>query len=349
MKKILLLPLLIALAGCTTLSDMKILNARFGLLPPGNALIPGSEYRIKAEFEVNDFSKRPETNLSGVMKQQETKWITGVGWNDLDIRFIGQETYFPRPFVLRVPAFTFQFLQNPHYTVVFAIKNNDYPAQTFEYAVEWSTGTAFDFSGAGGRDEGDHGSHAPNVSVEAAYYDVSGTALEGLGNFVIIHCPEMNRTALVRLALARDADISARGGDGARGENGSDSYPATEDNPEVYGRDGQDGGDGGDGGTINYYYAAGDIELSRFFKLDVRGGKGGKGGRGGRGDSYTDHPDLLDLAGEIVGTNYGNDGRDGRNGRNGFTYRNEKPLEKMFLTITDPDFDRSRLSATPVE
>jgi hypothetical protein len=323
------------LAGCaSSITDRNILGGEFYLGTESQEnLVPGNTYKVYVSFDLED----------------EDEPVTNVYWDELRVYNLGRRTILPSPFRIRMPDFDFSLLEDPLYVVSLEVDSNPFPAMARQYGIRWDLSRRFSFSGRTGETDswgarGSHGSPGPLVDVEVAYYDVTGTNLEGTGTYLLINVPQYKRYALVNLAEGPFTVVS-RGGRGGSGEDGESNY-ATQEQPEVYGGDGSDGYDGGTGGVIILRYPNEQSNWRSYFDLRVPGGEGGDGGQGGRGDRLEGAEGLLGVFEAVGGVNHGEDGRDGRRGPDGRIEAFSSDLSLMFLSITDPLFDRERLMGT---
>jgi hypothetical protein len=322
------------LACATSITDRKILGGQFeiGQNAP-TALVPGDTYKVSVEFAI----------------QGEDEPVNNVYWKELSIFNLGRKTILPGPFRIRMPDFDFSLLEDPLYVISLEVANNPFDPMIKKYDIRWALSDRFRFSGRSGKssgwaERGTHGSPGPMIDVEVAYYDVTGTSLEGTGVYLLINVPQFDRYALVNQNQG-PFRVESRGGQGGAGEDGDNNY-ATSYEPEVYGEDGRDGYDGGIGGVINLRYPSGAGNWRSFFDLRVPGGEGGAGGQGGRGDKLETGEGLIGFMEAVGGVNHGQSGRPGRRGPDGRIDDFSADLNSMFLNIDDPFFERSRLSSS---
>lgn len=330
-----------ALFGCmsiTTLEGQVVDQAKV-IVNPSNGVIPGELVEIIPAFLV-------------VVDDNDPEWYATIEAKELLLRFYSLDDFRIQPGNFRLPAFSFELLNQPFYRITLETLRNPFPVQEYTFPIDWRLGRSWLFKGEDGRDgsvygNGYHGENGPDIVIEAAYYDVSGTALEGTGRYAVVHAPQYKKLMLVNIDNGFHT-ISSAGGKGGKGREGESNYGASESNPDVYGGDGGPGADGGDGGYIEFYYPAGSESVVSHFRLKVPGGAGGEGGDGGRGSEWEEEdPDFGDVVKAVIGVNYGSDGRSGRSGRSGTVREILRPLDTMFVDVQMAGFDRSRLILTP--
>lgn len=327
--------LIFILAGCaTSLRGVPIDDYHAYLESSEEGLIPGEGYFVRFEF------RHAGTG----------KWIDNADSREIAIKSLTPFAEVRNRTYIQTRPFSFALLQNPRYEFQVDLLTNDFSIPNLGYPVRWSAGNAFLFKGEDGSENwsnhGGHGRNGPNIAVEIAEYDVSGTPLEGEGRFLLVHVPRYGVSALVRGDMT-PVEIHSRGGDGGDGAEGP-SRSLSAGQTEVYGERGYDGGDGGDGGTITVRYPPGRADLLNLLSLDVSGGEAGSGGQGGRGDRVkSGDPNFFDVLEAVLGENRGATGRDGRPGRQGSLEKLEIPLENMFLDLESEGLERSRLKQAP--
>jgi hypothetical protein len=196
-------------------------------------------------------------------------------------------------------------------------------------------------SGYDGKDGGD-GTNGQNVDLEIAHYNTKGTALASQNPLVIVRDAVTGRVWLLASGSSL-LSIDVSGGSGGSGGKGADrEVPDDSDEQSVRGGDGGDGGSGGSGGFVHVVLPAGSA-LGKSLNVLVDGGKGGKYGKGGSGDSKDEVDNFIDFLGAVVGVTEGRDGDAGSDGNAGRYIQETRDLSALFLGVTSPFFDRSRL------
>ncbi len=305
-----------------------------------SGLVPGSAYTVSLEF----LRAEPKGTQDPWIRNPEPSEIRLTS-PDRSIRVINENTISPVPF-------TFALTQNPVFSLEVFLSQNPYTIPRQTYPVRWSSEGLFMLRGASGSERnnasGGHGSHGSSVTLQAAWYDVSGMNMSEPGPYLLIHSPSQNRYMLVAAATL-PVRIDTRGGNGARGADGEDKK-VKEGQKEVYGEDGYNGGDGGDGGNVTIIFPEGHSAYKSLFQIRQEGGLAGSGGKAGQGDKAKAAKGLTGFFDALLGENTGTPGSDGRPGRDGRTEYQERALDLMFLDLNDPLFDRARLrSARPAE
>ncbi|MCP4176843.1 MAG: hypothetical protein GY756_03675 [bacterium] len=331
--------LLFLMMGCsTTLANKNVTDSSLRIEPLKYGLIPGCKYNIEPGFLISS-------------RCGETNWEYDVDSEEIYIEFISLKTKLIIHDSFYLPKFSFKLINNPQYVFTVNTIKNPYPEQLFTYNVSWELGDSWIHVGKHGKknydSNGGNGGNGPKLVVEAAYYDVSGTALEGTGSYILVHSPTNGKVMLVKASNKLYA-IKTLGGSGGDGAEGRSKY-ATKDNPVVYGGDGRRGGDGGDGGYISFRYPENAESILAYFILDASGGSAGEGGSGGRGDEYIEDEDygFFDALQSLFGENFGEKGSPGRNGRNGSIQKTPLLLDNMFLDLDMVGFERDRLLGIP--
>jgi hypothetical protein len=191
------------LACATSITDRKILGGQFeiGQNAP-TALVPGDTYKVSVEFAI----------------QGEDEPVNNVYWKELSIFNLGRKTILPGPFRIRMPDFDFSLLEDPLYVISLEVANNPFDPMIKKYDIRWALSDRFRFSGRSGKssgwaERGTHGSPGPMIDVEVAYYDVTGTSLEGTGVYLLINVPQFDRYALVNQNQG-PFRVESRGGQG---------------------------------------------------------------------------------------------------------------------------------------
>lgn len=187
---------------------------------------------------------------------------------------------------------------------------------------------------------GTSGTDGKNLDLEIARYDTTGTAYEFLGYALLVRDTNSGQVWLLERKSAAYI-VDASGGDGGNGGNGADrKIPEGSDETFLQGGKGGSGGDGGRGGLVRFIEAP-TSTVDTYFVANVPGGRSGKGGSGGTGDRKKSDNLLAEIVSAFVIN--GSDGDDGRPGTPGRTWREQKPLEELFVGLQSPLFDRTRL------
>ncbi|MCP4162669.1 MAG: hypothetical protein GY760_21600 [Deltaproteobacteria bacterium] len=328
--------LLFLMMSCsTTLANKNVIDSSLRIKPLKYGLIPGCKYNIESGFLISP-------------RFGDANWEYDVDSEEIYIEFTSLESRLILHDSFYLPEFSFDLINNPQYIFTVKTLTNPYPDKLYTYNVSWELGNSWIHVGKHGKKNyGGNGGIGPNLVVEAAYYDVSGTALEGTGTYILVYSPTNGKVMLVK-ANKKLHTIKTLGGTGGEGAEGRDKY-AGKDNPVVYGGDGRRGGDGGDGGHISFRYPVNTESILAYFILDASGGSAGEGGSGGRGDEYEEDEDFgfFDALQTLFGENFGEKGDPGRTGRNGSIQKTPLNLDHMFLNLDMDGFERERLLRIP--
>lgn len=199
-----------------------------------------------------------------------------------------------------------------------------------------ASGTESSPSGVNGKS----GTDGKNLDLEIARYDTTRTVYEYLGYALLVRDANSGRIWLLERKPASYV-VDAAGGDGGNGGDGADrKIPEGSDETFLQGGKGGSGGDGGRGGLVRFIQAP-NSDVDTYFVASVSGGRSGKGGSGGTGDRKKSDNLLAEIVSAFIIN--GSDGDEGRPGTAGRSWREQKPLEELFLGVQSPLFDRSRL------
>ncbi|GEM_PF-3865932 len=323
------------LQGCaTSLNGVDIIEHRL-LIPYAElGIVPGEIYKLELSF-------LPSGNRDWI----ETLNLEEIEVSSPDGRIIVSEriSILPQPF-------NFQLLDNPSYSLNILLKSNPYVMPTQILPVKWASGNLFIYTGINGSSSqissGTDGENGPGVAFEAAFYDVSGTKLEGTGNYLLI------ASSLGQIMLVHEGQFPAvLGSLGGNGGSGGEGIPRTISYSQargggILGYSGGDGGNGGNGGKVVLRLPEGSSFEKDAFIIKTNGGEPGLGGEGGlvevrlQGNSaLSDVPPGNPSYDHLRGRK----GRDGRFGLPGTVGTEILPLDELFLQISDLGFERQRL------
>lgn len=201
--------------------------------------------------------------------------------------------------------------------------SNDYEIKVDAILVRVS----FVFDGKSGEEPisgpGKRGENGKDLELEIAHYSTKDTKLENEGDLIIV-ADKVSKKYWLIPENESTLQFSSRGGNGGNGSDGPSRYRSSDDPVKTYGGNGYNGGNGGNGGNIKASFAV-KSNLKSLFICKVDGGREGTGGNAGYGD-YN-----------------GYKGYDGTPGNQGTVEVSDTSLDEMFLWITSPLFERSRL------
>ena len=225
----------------------------------------------------------------------------------------------PDPFTLLTDTKAIVTIKTPGHSDIQTIRINTVPKKT-----------SFTFNGDSGDDSilgspGERGENGEDLDLEIAHYSTKGTQWESSGNLILVGERKSGRLWLIP-EDSKALRFSSKGGSGGEGGSGRNRLKGADD-PDIlqqYGENGYPGGCGGDGGYVKAAFPS-TSKLKGLFYCDVSGGNGGDGGDGGVGD-YN-----------------GARGPDGFPGTRGVVAISEVPLDDMFIWVSSPLFERSRL------
>ena len=334
--------LLLMLSACAAdISRMDLRELHLELSK--NSVIPGYEYSLRVKATTIEGERIDSVNHIRLIVGSPFGSFSVLERNRNDVR-------------LRAKSRSFDLLKEKAFFLSVEIYDNDLPAQTESWPVNWASYNYHCFLGADGRDgangrdgshEGDNGGDGKNgtdgrdgpyLVLEVAYYDVEDTGLGVQSPMIIVHERE---SGLLLLFACQDITIASIGGAGGNGGDGGNGY-YDEESEEYDGRKGRggDGGDGGNGGTIRISYSE-QSDCLKYVRLVSRGGKGGEAGIDGDGNG-TDSVlgTVLSFIAEVA-TSPPASGRDGQTGS--IHYQPEPGLSHLFRTVSHPAFDPDRL------
>lgn len=213
----------------------------------------------------------------------------------------------------------FRMIEEGMFRFMVAIEENPFKSEEYEWGIDWFSLDRVNYSGMDGTDgrdgqdgrdgygsssftldggdgsdgdDGGDGYRGPDITLVAAYYDISDMvwAKRGEERMLILFNPKTGDTFLSAL---NSVTIDVSGGNGGKGGDGGDAGEAGEytesGSTTGFGKtiegddgepgDGADGGNGAAGGTIKLIYYSDSI--LDYIDYDISGGEPGKGGEPG--------------------------------------------------------------------
>lgn len=308
-----------------------------------NSVIPGHEYWLRVKAITVEGEYIDNVNHMRLLVDSPLHSFSVLDRNRDHVR-------------LRAKSQSFDLLKDKAFFLSIGIYDNDFPAQTESWPVNWrlyrqhsfhgagglnggtgSNGSSFDEDGEDG-ENGDDGEDGPDLILDVAYYNVEDSSLES--PMIVVH---ERRSGLLLLFPRQEITIASIGGDGGSGGDGGEGY-RDEESEEYVGKGGRggDGGDGGNGGTIRIYYSD-QSDCFEYVRLVSKGGLGGAEGKNGHGNG-NGADSWAELALDVVAALVKSSPTGGLDGKTGSIIHQTKPgLSHLFRTVRHPAFDRDRL------
>ena len=191
-------------------TSQETMDEKISYSPGGTGIIPGDHTKVNFAVMVPPDPEPPQRDSNMLVIEPQNLWIT-TGLFQLESP--DKSLLIDRDGGVTSPAFNFHLLKSPWYHLTIRVNGPYGFTQILDVPVTWSADQVF-------TTPVNPGQAGPNLTIQAAYYDVRGTALEGKGTFVLLYAPQTGAYSLVR---ARDYNtlLSTRGGNGLAGQDGA--------------------------------------------------------------------------------------------------------------------------------